>query len=274
MQHHILTPHSSSNFEKRAGFTLVEMAAVLVIIGLIIGGILTGQHLIKSAKLRDVQTSVEQYRKAIQEFNVVYGALPGDMYNATSIWGARDSGDGLGVDCTDAASTDALTCNGNGDGFIAAAGVTGYEAFRTWQHLKNAELIQGSYTGTRTTTATNWYTTVGTNAPRASLANNIGYNIRYETGTSMFTGTFPYHYITLGTNTTNDYNNAVALGTTDASNIDKKVDDGLPGQGAVVTYTNAAHSNCASTSVAATATYQLSVSNSTKACVLLFRINN
>jgi hypothetical protein len=105
------------------------------------------------------------------------------------------------------------------------------------------------------------------------LGNNIGYNIRYEAGTNMFTGTFPYHYIILGANTTNDYNNAVALGTNDAWNIDAKIDDGLPGQGTVVTYTNTAHPNCASSDVAATAAYQLNVDNSTQACILLFRVN-
>jgi prepilin-type N-terminal cleavage/methylation domain-containing protein len=274
---HTYTPILFSQHNvKKAAFTLVEMAAVLVIIALLTGGVLTGQHLLKSAKLRDVQTSVEQYRKAIQQFNEIYGALPGDMANATTIWGARDGGDGLGVDCTDVASTDALTCNGNGDGYLGVTGCScmAYESFRAWQHMKNADLIKGIFSGARTTTANPYYTTVGVNSPLSSLGNNIGYNVRYEQGTNMFTGTFPYHYILLGANTTNDYNDAVALGTSDAHNIDRKIDDGLPGQGTVVTYTNAAHSNCASTSVAATAAYQLSVDNATKACIMMFRINN
>lgn len=69
------------------GFTLIELSIVLIIIGLIVGGVLVGQDLIKAAELRKVISEVETIKTAINTFKVKYNALPGDFSEATSYWG-------------------------------------------------------------------------------------------------------------------------------------------------------------------------------------------
>lgn len=65
----------------KIGFTLIEMSIVLVIIGLIIGGILTGQDLINAASIRAQTSQIEKYQTAVHTFQNKYGYLPGDIPN-------------------------------------------------------------------------------------------------------------------------------------------------------------------------------------------------
>jgi cytochrome bd ubiquinol oxidase subunit II len=62
-----------------AGFTLVELAISLVIIGLIVGGVLAGQGLIKAATVRSVVSDIERYNAAATTFRSKFGGLPGDL---------------------------------------------------------------------------------------------------------------------------------------------------------------------------------------------------
>src|ERR1700744_2868548 len=61
------------------GFTLIELSIVLVIIGLIVGGILVGQDLIRAAETRAQISQIEKYNSAVNTFRGKFGALPGDM---------------------------------------------------------------------------------------------------------------------------------------------------------------------------------------------------
>jgi prepilin-type N-terminal cleavage/methylation domain-containing protein len=61
------------------GFTLIELSIVLVIIGLIIGGVLVGQDLIRAAGVRATISQIEQYNTAVNTFMEKYGYLPGDI---------------------------------------------------------------------------------------------------------------------------------------------------------------------------------------------------
>ena len=67
-----------------SAFSLVELSIVLVILGLLVGGVLSGQSLIRAAELRSVTTEYSRYTTAISSFRDKYFALPGDMSNATS----------------------------------------------------------------------------------------------------------------------------------------------------------------------------------------------
>src|ERR1700735_2843794 len=65
----------------KSGFTLIELSIVLVIIGLIVGGILTGQSLIDAAAQREQIAQIEKYNTAVRTFQGKYGYLPGDIPN-------------------------------------------------------------------------------------------------------------------------------------------------------------------------------------------------
>jgi prepilin-type N-terminal cleavage/methylation domain-containing protein len=89
-------------FKDQKGFTLVEIAIVLVIIGLLIGGILKGQSMIENAKVKRLAKDIEGVRVAVMTFQDRYNMLPGDENGANV------------PDATDA-------INGNRDGWVSAA---------------------------------------------------------------------------------------------------------------------------------------------------------
>ena len=136
---------------------MVELSIVLVILGLLTGGILTGQSLIKASELRSVSVDFQKHTAAIQTFRDKYMALPGDMPNAVRFWGRHPA---TGQDrCTiewNVAESNAWnsdiarreTCNGNGDGIYGDW--TRTEQMIAWQHLSNAGLVEGQYKGGRT----------------------------------------------------------------------------------------------------------------------------
>lgn len=84
---------------QQSGFTLVEIAIVLVIIGLLLGGILKGQELINSAEVKNLATDFRNAPLAIIGYQDRFRAIPGDDARAQSnIPGgvAADSGNGNG----------------------------------------------------------------------------------------------------------------------------------------------------------------------------------
>lgn len=91
----------------RAGFTLIELSIILVIIGLLFGGVLVGQILIKSAEIRSEVSQVEQINTTVNTFKLKYNCLPGDCANATAFFSATTQPEKVK--------------NGNGDGIICGA---------------------------------------------------------------------------------------------------------------------------------------------------------
>lgn len=106
----------------QAGFTLVEIAIVMVIIGLLIGGVLKGQSMVQNAKVKRVVKQSDEFRAAVMTFFDKYGAFPGDE-NVGNI----PPGDGF---------------NGDGDGQMEAA-----ERFDVFNDLMLAKLIGGNFSG-------------------------------------------------------------------------------------------------------------------------------
>ena len=139
-------PTSPGGRGREAAFSLIELAIVLVILGLLVGGIMTGQSLIRAAELRSITTDLNQFQTSISVFRAKYSDLPGDMPDATAFWGAAHA---TPVTCATTVGTGTQTCNGDGNGQIGNYGsaATYYEVHRMWQHLANTGLIEGSYTG-------------------------------------------------------------------------------------------------------------------------------
>jgi prepilin-type N-terminal cleavage/methylation domain-containing protein len=83
------TKDKNPNLIQQAGFTLIELSIVLVIIGLIVGGVLVGQDLIKAAEIRATISQYEKYNAAMNTFRTKYNGMPGDLSaisQAGSIW--------------------------------------------------------------------------------------------------------------------------------------------------------------------------------------------
>jgi prepilin-type N-terminal cleavage/methylation domain-containing protein len=93
----------------QSGYTLVEIAIVLVIIGLLLGGVLKGQELIYNQKVKSTYDNYRQYTAAMYGYQDRYKALPGDDAAATTR--------GFIVQAGDPAIT-----NGSGDGYISGGG--------------------------------------------------------------------------------------------------------------------------------------------------------
>ena len=244
------------------GFSLVELSIVLVILGLLTGGILGGQSLIRAAELRSVSADFQRYTTAMYTFRDKYFMNPGDMTNATAFWGSA-GGNGADATCyANQAAGSIATCNGNGNGQIMeSAGINNMERFLAWKQLANAGLIEGNYTG-KTTDASGNYTAnnlvPGVNLPRSKLSNgffDFAYLHQADAGNADF-----FAGSRLGSNLLFFANQSLAGGVIkpeEAWNIDTKLDDSSPVTGRIYTVKRTSASgggNCA-TSDANTATY-------------------
>lgn len=128
------------NNSKQSGFTLVEIAIVLVVIGLLLGGILKGQQLINSARVRNLADQNSGVQAAYYGFIDRFRSLPGDMppqAACTNLGVAVDSG--VATPC----GTPADAPGGNGNGRIDSI----REAGAVWAHLSAAGFLSGTYSG-------------------------------------------------------------------------------------------------------------------------------
>ncbi len=116
------------------GFTLIEIAIVLVIIGLLLGGVLKGQELITSARVRNLIAQQDGIKAAFFGFQDRFRSMPGDYASASTT-----------LKCPSG-----TTClNGNGNGIIESAaagtGVEAHEEILVWMHMSSAGFLNGSY---------------------------------------------------------------------------------------------------------------------------------
>jgi len=136
--------------QKQSGFTLIEIAIVLVIIGLLLGGVLKGQELINSAKVKNLATDFKNIPVFIYGYQDKFRSIPGDDGQAAShVTGATEASTpttGLnGVACSPAAGNAGCVANGVLDGSWNSTTTTD-ESVLFWQHVRMAGLAPGSTT--------------------------------------------------------------------------------------------------------------------------------
>lgn len=163
-------PQTRHNNEQ--AFSLVELSIVLVILGLLAGGVLSGRALIRAAEIKSVGTQYERYHVALNSFRDKYMALPGDMPNATQFWGRMAATADCVTNSSAAVNASKGVCDGNGDGNPDGTGAAGKseEALQFWRELANAGLIEGTYTGVAGSNGgADW--TPGVNQPAGKISN-------------------------------------------------------------------------------------------------------
>jgi len=210
-------------------FSLVELSIVLVILGLLTGGILAGQSLIRAAELRSVITEYNRYRTAVFSFRDKYFALPGDMSNATSFWNLA-GGSGNNTACETAAGVvgGSGTCNGNANGLVDQSGASIHEWATAMQHLSYAGLIEGRYYP-----ADPWV--LETTIPTSKAGSNAGWvlcstDYGNYTATSWTNGSPTLKLLLGGSGSGNalcDVTLSAGLNSNETWTIDTKIDDGL-----------------------------------------------
>ncbi len=212
------------------GFTLVELAIVLMIIGLLIGGILKGQELIKNARIVSLARQIEGYRAAVLTFSDSYGALPGDIANpSTRVPNCTTTPCSTGGDANGQVGTTKSMAADSGFGMVVAS-----ENGNFWEHMFKANVLSGGLSG-KVALDSSALATVS--APIGSEM-SIGYMRSAATGNyPAFTGHFlllkPSFNLPTASVTYADAGN-YDVSPSDAARIDRKMDDGKPYAGDVM----------------------------------------
>lgn len=213
--------------DKEKGFTLIELSIVLVIIGLIVGGVLVGQDLIKAAELRATASQIEKYNTAVNTFRLKYNGLPGDLSSPATYFSVTNGNE---------------TNQGDGDGIIEGVSNTSNalcttlcqsgESLIFWYMLGNAGMIAESvaptdYEDLTITPATDAVSMKGGSGHVGIMgAGGRNYFVLANFGATNFSsGSTTY---------------TAALTPVEAFQLDSKIDDGVPNSGGTVSVAVAA----------------------------------
>lgn len=246
-----------------SGFTLVELAIVLMIIGLLIGGILRGQELMENARVTSTIQQTKAYDGAVTTFRDSYSALPGDIMRP----GQRLA------NCTAAPCSTA----GTSDNIVGtpATSTSGTYVFgpttenrRFWLHLAVARLISG--VDASGSDDVSW----GAMYPAARIGGGfhvVFMNVAAAGANPAVSG----HFLVLRSNP-NAGNIAEATGTAAisplrAAQIDRKLDDGVPNTGDVLGV--GSNTNCTGVSVS-NGPLGYGEASEVRDCNLLIRVQN
>jgi prepilin-type N-terminal cleavage/methylation domain-containing protein len=215
-------------YRKEKGFTLVEIAIVLVVIGLLLGGILKGQQLINSARVRNLADQNSGVQAAYYGFIDRFRNLPGDMTPTNACTAV-----GKAVDKGGACATPANAPGGNGNGLIDTIA----EAGSAWPHLSGAGFLNGTFSGqsagTTLLTAATYKTGVSLGAVPANAFQGpimLSHSTDYVQGAQNSRATVSRLAFSFGGN----------IPVPILRDLDQKLDDGTAGSGVVVSAAEAA----------------------------------
>lgn len=205
------------------GFTLVELSIVIIIIGLIVGGTFVGKDLLEASKLHAQVSELSKYSLATNTFIDTYNALPGDMLNA----------DRFGLPYIPTSLTN------RGDGIIntSASSATPVnllhaESYMFFSHLSSAGFIGESYM--RQNSTYSYCDAAGylKQFPKLKIGQGGIYAATYEG--KIWYGLM-LNNCSLGTNqgNVNQLSTGGVLTPLNASQLDQKIDDGIPATGKV-----------------------------------------
>jgi prepilin-type N-terminal cleavage/methylation domain-containing protein len=207
----------------QAGFTLVELSIVIVIIGFLISGIVAANSMIRQAELRSVMSDFRTYATAYNNFIGKYNAVPGDWNAASSIWSAECSG---------------AQCNGNNNGLIEYINnPTTNEVNKAFRVLGLSGFVNGNYVYNAFpgNGALGTVSVVGITCP-ASKIDGAGYVMTSNAGDPMFAPparplnfAANKNFLLLGRENGTVSGRILATGAlnaADAHNLDSKIDDG------------------------------------------------
>lgn len=187
------------------GFTLLELAIAVVVLGFFVTIVVGGKSLMRTARISTVVSEVETFNSAIEVFKLTYEDLPGDMVDAESVWGRERT-----------ARSPAGTRNGNGNGLI-----TGGERFRAWEQLGLAGMLPQQFRGTGPIE-------IDISIPSSDIRSG-----GYEINQGSLYGLPSVQYFRLASDGTNPIN-GVVLSALESWQLDKKQDDGVMNTGNIV----------------------------------------
>jgi type II secretory pathway pseudopilin PulG len=211
-------------------FTLIELAISISLVGFLIVGIISINALFKNTIILTTIKDMQSYKSAINTFASVYGNLPGDVDNATVIFGSTDK-------------NGKTVYNGNGDGLIGNKNVNlnlaDQEVYSAFQQLSLLQLISGNFNGSISTAAP------GVNIPKSVYSLN---SIYYIYSNTLWNNYNSFNSLVLSGSKSSGWNDYV-IKVRDAYGIDSKIDDGLPLTGNIIAYNHNAD-KCTNKSIA------------------------
>lgn len=260
------------------GNSFAYAALALIIAGLVLGAVMLWRSSVNNNELRRSMASLEHYQAATTTFKRKFEKLPGDIPYATRLWGAAQGTMSNGYDSrcamTSKPSEDNRTCNGNGDGWpydsLAHTPDQHYERFRFWQHLANAELIDGQYTGIGGPHNRKTHHVPGTNSPETPFPDGmfvITSVSKNKGDVSLWPN--PAH---LRLELRSDYHTRYALLTPkQLYEMDTKMDDGKPASGLIQSYSPMRQPDCTTSNNPFDAQYNLAEEK--VSCSLIYFLN-
>lgn len=234
---------------KNKGFTLVELAVVLVIISLLVAGIMSGGEVLENSKRMAVVSTLGKYKSAYDQFVEKYYSPPGDISDAVTVWGSG-------------------TDDGDGDGIVE--GGSSDEEYLFWDHLTLSGFVDGRYPGSRTGSNVKPGEDIPAGPYTKSGYSGLGRNVKISTTINS---------IAFARSRSGDNVDYSVFVPKQAYSIDKKIDDGNPSEGQIVaapgydTSGYYAESTCINVNAAGDDDDEYNLAQEEKRCYLIYYLD-